>query len=190
MRSSGDMVYRSIERIADSGRYRLNALEPRESLRSALTIPSSSIAQGEHTMPARRSCAHIRRAVSLGGLLLEPQPERVSRRSPTIMTQRAAAHSLENAALAQPHGTMSLYTVAGATLRASFARRRCAKQFGQRWPHRRDPGPHADVFPHCYRDTTSAACDLLVHRYGGFDYEVVKMALSAGIRPRLIATNT
>jgi FkbM family methyltransferase len=117
------------------------------------------------------------------GLLLEPQP--------AVFTQLQANYRgetqliLENAALARQAGTLTLYTVEGASLRASFNREALRKHFG-------DSATIVEVpvttvtFPLLMERHRISRVDLLVVDTEGFDYQVIAMALDAGLLPRLI----
>ena len=116
-------------------------------------------------------------------MLLEPQPDifkaltRNYRNEPQLI--------LENAALAPEDGTVSLYTIAGSTLRASFNRAALVEHVGRSEPITEVP-VRAVTFRSLLAHHDIRRVDLLMIDTEGFDYQVVRMALAEGVRPRLV----
>lgn len=117
------------------------------------------------------------------GVLLEPQPEVFKLLARNYGDQPQLI--LENAAIANRDGTLSMYTAPGKTLRATTNRESLV-------PHVKDKTAiHELQTPAVTFQTLMARhhigrVDLLMIDTEGFDYQVVRLALDAGLRPSLI----
>jgi FkbM family methyltransferase len=117
------------------------------------------------------------------GLLLEPQPDVF-----TALTRNYEGEPqliLENAALAEHDGTLRLYTADGRSLRATTNRAALEQHVGRSASIREVTVP-AVTFQTLRARHAITRVDLLVVDTEGFDYEVIRLALAAGIRPRLV----
>ena len=172
-----------LERIVDYGENRLdafglavNSLSPRDPGFFFIQVGAHDGRQGD---PLFRFVERHR----WRGLLLEPQPEifKLLARNYGDQTQLI----LENAAIADRDGTLSMYTAPGRTLRATT-------DLGSLVPHVKDKTAiHEFKTPGVTFQTLMARhdigrVDLLMIDTEGFDYQVVRLALDAGLRPALI----
>lgn len=117
------------------------------------------------------------------GLLLEPQPDVFVRLKENY--EQEPQLDLVNLALATEDGPHTLYTAKGATLRASLDRAAFDRHLRSGVDVIEVP-VQAVTFKTLRQRYSLDRVDVLLVDTEGFDYQVVRMALDEGIRPRLV----
>ena len=117
------------------------------------------------------------------GILLEPQPEVFQKLTQNYRHEPQLV--LENAALAFTDGAMSLYAIEGSSLRTSLNRAAVTAHAGSS-KQIRELSVRAVTVGTLLRKHDVGRLDMLIVDTEGFDYQVVKMILTEGLRPRLI----